>query len=243
MEKKRYYWLKLKDDFFHTKAIKKLRRQGNGYLLTLIYLKMQLRSLRSGGLLYFDGYETDFAAELALDLDEDEDAVRETIRFLEAQHLLEPQEQNAFLLTVVPDVTGTESESAERVRRHRERKALQCNEDVTPCNTEKEKEKREKREESESEAASPPAVLAMQKPTLAEVRAYCRERHYHTDPLRFYEYYEKSGWYCGNTPMKSWRSVLDGWEKEDAPQHPPKPHEEPWDMADEYLALANRFSV
>ena len=39
---KRYYWLKLKDDFFSSIKIKKLRKTEDGNLLTIIYLKMQL---------------------------------------------------------------------------------------------------------------------------------------------------------------------------------------------------------
>ena len=39
---KRYYWLKLPDDFFRQKPIKKLRRIAGGDTYTIIYLKMLL---------------------------------------------------------------------------------------------------------------------------------------------------------------------------------------------------------
>ena len=44
---KRYYWLKLKDDFFSSIKIKKLRKTEDGNLLTIIYLKMQLLSVKT----------------------------------------------------------------------------------------------------------------------------------------------------------------------------------------------------
>ena len=43
---KRYYWLKLMDDFFDSKRIKKLRKMAGGDTYTIIYLKMQLLSLK-----------------------------------------------------------------------------------------------------------------------------------------------------------------------------------------------------
>ena len=40
-ENRRYYWLKLKDDFFKDKKIKKLRQLAGGDTYTIIYLKLQ----------------------------------------------------------------------------------------------------------------------------------------------------------------------------------------------------------
>ena len=57
---KRYYWLKLKDDFFSSIKIKKLRKTEDGNLLTIIYLKMQLLSVKNGGTLSFEGVESSF---------------------------------------------------------------------------------------------------------------------------------------------------------------------------------------
>ena len=44
---KKYYWLKLKDDFFRDKKMKKLRNIAGGDTYTIIYLKMQLLSLKN----------------------------------------------------------------------------------------------------------------------------------------------------------------------------------------------------
>ena len=41
---KRYYWLKLKDDYLDSPKIKKLRKIAGGDTYTIIYLKMQLLS-------------------------------------------------------------------------------------------------------------------------------------------------------------------------------------------------------
>ena len=71
MAEKKYYWLKLKNDFFAQPRIKKLRRMAGGDTYTIIYLKMQLLSLENEGVIIFEGIEDDFIEELALTIDED----------------------------------------------------------------------------------------------------------------------------------------------------------------------------
>lgn len=46
---KRFWWLKLRDDFFDQAVIKKLRRMAGGDTYTIIYLKMQLLQDYPGG--------------------------------------------------------------------------------------------------------------------------------------------------------------------------------------------------
>lgn len=145
-EPKRYFWLKLHKDFFQRKEIKRLRKIAGGDTYTIIYLKMLLRSIMSEGKLYFDGLEEDFAAEVALDLDESEENVQITITYLLNSGLLEMRSDDEYYLPDTKNSTGCETAVAARVRRHREKqKALQCNADVTEvkhlCNGEIEKEK------------------------------------------------------------------------------------------------------
>lgn len=128
---KRYYWLKLPEDFFRQLPIKKLRRIAGGDTYTVIYLKMLLLSLKQDGRIYFEGVEENFSEELALELDEEEENVKVTVRFLLAHGLMKLVDETEYVLTQCSNMVGSESASTERVRRHRENKALQCNVDVT----------------------------------------------------------------------------------------------------------------
>lgn len=80
MAEKKYYWLKMTDQFFEDKAIKKLRKIAGGDTYTIIYLKMLLTAIKQGNKMYFEGIEDDFMEELALELDEDTDNVKVRIR-------------------------------------------------------------------------------------------------------------------------------------------------------------------
>lgn len=145
---KKYYWLKLKEDFFRQKEIKKLRRIAGGDTYTIIYLKLQLLSLKQEGVLVYEGTEENFVEQLSLEIDEDVDNIKMTLSFLIANKLLEEVEEDVFSLTKVAESIGRESDSAARVRKHRankkqlsEQNSLPCNAPVTNSNTEIEKEK------------------------------------------------------------------------------------------------------
>ena len=161
-KEKKYFWLKLREDFFRDKRIKKLRRIAGGDTYTIIYLKMQLLSLKESGLLLYEGIEDTFAEELATELDEDVENVTVTLNYLFRYGLLEEIDGERFLLPEAAKNIGKEGSSAERVRRHRAKKkadklpepsssnvleapkednALHCNDGVTKSNTEIEKEK------------------------------------------------------------------------------------------------------
>ena len=152
---KKYYWLKLNEGFFRDKKMKKLRRIAGGDTFTIIYLKMQLLSLKTGGKLIFEGVEENFVEEVALEIDEEPDNVAVTVRYLMSNGLLEEVETDNYILPQAIQSMGSESSSAERVRKHRAKKkaqlpepekpqplpapdgeALQCNTEVTNCNTE-----------------------------------------------------------------------------------------------------------
>lgn len=142
-ENKKYYWLKLKDDFFKSRKMKKLRKIAGGDIYTIIYLKLQLLSINNKGIIEFEGTDEDIYHQLALDIDEEIDDIKMTIAFCTTNDLIEFINDDVFL-SEVPALIGSESSSAKRVREHRKRQkalqcngqALQCNTDVTKCNTE-----------------------------------------------------------------------------------------------------------
>lgn len=122
MAEKRYYWLKLFDDFFTSKRIKKLRNLAGGDTYTIIYLKMQLKALKDEGYLYFDGVMSDFAEELALDIDEKPEDVKITIQYLLSVGLLETNNDDIYKLTYMERVIGSETAHTQRQREYIKRK-------------------------------------------------------------------------------------------------------------------------
>lgn len=160
MASKKYYWLKLKDDFFTTREIKKLRRIAGGDTYTIIYLKMQLLSIKKEGLLLYEGTEQNLTEQLALELDEDEDNVKMTIAFLQANKLIEQLSEDEYLLNRVPESIGSETGAAERMRKMREKRNIVTPQlpEVTKNYTEIEIERRD-RDREEIEEKTPNSLL------------------------------------------------------------------------------------
>lgn len=153
---KRYFWWRLRNDFFTQITIKKLRRSDNGDKKAIIYLQMILMTIRQDGYLRYDGIEDDISEEIALYLNEPVEVVQDTIEALKGMNLIEIVEDDFFLPEAQKGI-GSECSSAERVRRHRQKKALQSNTDVTgsngevtqllrTCNVEKSREENRKKE-------------------------------------------------------------------------------------------------
>ena len=137
-ETKKYYWLKLKKDFFAQKYIRALRKMQDGDSMVIICMKMLLASLDSEGRLLFENIADDPASEIALFIDEDETIVAKTLGLLVKMGVCELCDNGDVIMLEHEDLVGSESESAQRVRNHRKRRALQCNKNVT---TEIEKDK------------------------------------------------------------------------------------------------------
>ena len=154
-DNKKYYWLKLKEDFFEEKQIRYLRKLPDGDKLVIAYLKMQLKSLRTEGFIKYDQIMPSNEEELAMILDEDINIIKLMLQALIKVKAIEVLDDGSFYLIAMQELVGKEGESAERVRQFRQRQkqlALQCNNAVTNCNTEIEIEKeKEIKKELETE--------------------------------------------------------------------------------------------
>ncbi len=131
---KKFYWIKLKEGFFEDKYIKALRVQNNGYRIITIYLSMQLKALKTDGLIQYSQLLPSYTEELALLLNEPSEAIEEALKILEHMKLIEIWDDKTVMLVARQEIieAGNEGNSAERVRKHREKqKSLQCNANVT----------------------------------------------------------------------------------------------------------------
>jgi hypothetical protein len=70
---------------------------------------------------------------------------------------------------------------------------------------------RANRSGKKTEAKEKPAPR-MEKPTLEEIKDYCREKGYNINAEGFYSYYESNGWKIGGrTAMKNWKAAVQSW--------------------------------
>ena len=152
-ENKRYYWLKLDENFFEDDTIAWLEEQENGKDYVIFYLKLALKSLKDDGrLIRYVGetlipYDVRALAKLT---NTSPDTVAVSMKTFLEIGLVSQLESGEIYLNQIEEMVGSETDVAKRVRKHRAKKALgggekkellQGNASETKSNTEKEKER------------------------------------------------------------------------------------------------------
>lgn len=232
MSEKKFYWLKLKKDFFKRHDIKIIEDMENGKDYILFYLKLLCESLDHNGSLRFSDTIPYNEKMLSTITGTNIDIVRSAMKVFTGLEMIEILDDQTIYMREVEKMIGGESDSAERVRRHRALKqgqSLQCNAPVTICNEEIEididRELDKEQEVSADESADTPRKgneKRFKKPTVEEVATYCKERNNNVDPQRFWNFYEAKGWKIGKSPMKDWKACVRTWEKDEQSKPPKK---------------------
>lgn len=157
---KRFWWLKISEDFFNAKEIKFLRKVAGGDTFALIYQRMMILSLNTGGKLYFENIGNTFAEEIAVELDEEVKNVEMTLNYLKGKGLIDFGESDSTLeFKQVPSLIGTETNWARYKNQARE-KELKELENVQSMSNHKEQEQyKELDSEKDIEQKSDVSVL------------------------------------------------------------------------------------
>lgn len=135
-QNKKYYWLKFKIDFFSDIRLLKLRSVAGGDTYIVIFLKLMLLSVKNEGIVIYEGVFPTLAEELSYSLREEAKNIQVVLDFSISHGMIE-ENKNQYLIPYASDNIGSETESAERVRKHRAKSnALHCNSYETKCNTE-----------------------------------------------------------------------------------------------------------
>mgnify|MGYP002507220483 CR=1 FL=1 len=143
---KRFWWLKISEDFFNAKEIKFLRKVAGGDTFALIYQRMMILSLNTGGKLYFENIGNTFAEEIAVELDEEVKNVEMTLNYLKGKGLIDFGESDSTLeFKQVPSLIGTETNWARYKNQARE-KELKELENVQSMSNYKEQEQEQDKE-------------------------------------------------------------------------------------------------
>ena len=132
-ENKKYYFLKLKEDFFDQREIVVLEGSKDGVLYVNILLKLYLKSLQHNGKLLLNEMTPLSAEMIALLTRHEIGTVERAMRAFMQLGLVEVLEDNTYYMPEIQEMTGKGSSDAERKARYRRLKA----EGNTPLLTDK----------------------------------------------------------------------------------------------------------
>lgn len=123
-ESKRYYWLKLKEDFFNTDTIAWLEEQETGSAYVLFYLKLCLLALKDNGVLirHVGKLSIPYDVKKLSDVTRtDVNTAAVALEVFEKIGLTEKSEDGAIRLPELVTMVGSESLAAKRKREQRKK--------------------------------------------------------------------------------------------------------------------------
>lgn len=147
MEDKKYYWIKLKTNFFDLPTIDWIMSQNNGCEYIVLYQMLCLKTANT------DGKLVSQIGEMLIPYDIEKiardtkyfsnDTIRVALELFKSLGLIYVSDDNTMTISNYGEMVGSETSSAKRVREWREKqKALQCNKNVTDNVTQEYRDKR-----------------------------------------------------------------------------------------------------
>lgn len=221
---KKYYYLRLKDNFFDSDELKILESMKDGYLYSNILLKLYLRSLKNDGKLVVNERIPYSADMLASVTGHQVGTIKQALSVFKDLGLIDVLDNGAIYMLDIQNFIGKGSSEADRKREYRQRietdrtnvqtNLRQISDKSTPeIEIELEKDIEIEKEIHSSAKSTTTKRKRFEKPTLSQITQYCLERNNNVNAEQFYDYYESNGWKVGKNAMKDWKACVRTWER------------------------------
>lgn len=227
-DNKKYYYLRLKDNFFDSDELKILESMKDGYLYSNILLKLYLRSLKNDGKLVVNERIPYNAEMLASVTGHQVGTIKQALSMFKELGLIEVLENGAIYMLDIQNFIGKGSTEADRQRLYdrrisderKQNKLTQsrnleeiCKKSTPEIEIELEKDIEIEKEIHSSAKSTTTKRKRFEKPTLSQITQYCLERNNNVNAEQFYDYYESNGWKVGKNAMKDWKACVRIWER------------------------------
>lgn len=223
-DNKKYYYLRLKDNFFDSDELKILESMKDGYLYSNILLKLYLRSLKNDGKLVVNDRIPYNAEMLASVTGHQIGTVKQALSIFKDLGLIDVLENGAIYMLDIQNFIGKGSSEADRKREYRQRietdrtnvqtNLRQISEKSPPeIEIELEKDIEIEKEIHSSAKSTTTKRKRFEKPSISDIKQYCIERNNNVNAEQFYDYYESNGWKVGKNSMKDWKAAVRTWER------------------------------
>lgn len=222
-DSKRYFWFKLKKDFFQQHQIKVLKSLPNGRLIGWIYLELLAESTsHNGELRYSETIPYDISS-LASVIDESREDLEKALEILDKLELIDVLEDQTIYMREVSKLLGSETGQTIRKREQKQQEGKNYP-DITPTlpkkyPRDKSIDTRDKSKEKDNtivlskEKNTTMATKRFVKPSISEIEEYVEVKGYEIIAQHFYDYYEANGWKVGKNPMKDWKATIRNWAR------------------------------
>ena len=206
----KFYWLKLKRDFFKRHDIRIIESMPEGHETVLFYLKLMLESVDHEGELRFSERTAYSPEMLATITDTDIDIVKVSLERLSDLGLIKINKKGTIVIDNVKSMVGFETKWAEKKRAWREQQNGQSEDNVLDMSSTCPRSVLGMSDKSKSKRQN---IYIFVPPTVEEVFEYCESRHNSINAQLFCDYYQSKNWQISNgCQMTDWKAAIRSWE-------------------------------
>lgn len=237
MSEGKYYWLKLRKDFFQRHDIRILSSMCGGETIVLFYLRLLCESVDHEGRLRFSDtipYTLDMIGALTGLKTED---AGDAIDILENLGLVVLESDGTYVLPKVKDMIGGQSASPEAIKKRRQRdnagtrsgqkgdtngtqtgqegdtSGTKCPERQSKSKSKRKSTEIETETETDKDRKTECDCLTPIPPSITEVNRYCDENGLSIDGEEFVNYFDAVDWTVDGEQVRNWKSLLWSWER------------------------------
>ena len=210
-DNKRFYWLKLKKDFFQQHQIKVLKSLPNGRLYALIYLELLAESTSHEGELRYSKMLPYDTVTLAAVIDEDKDNVEKAIETFVNLELVEILDDGTIFMREIDRLIGSETGQTIRKREARIAQSGKSGVNLTLENRVKSIELREKEIYKEKHKYGEYKNVLLSDEELSKLKEEFPD---------WQNRIERVSSYCASTgkSYKNYLATIRNWARKDQPQ-------------------------
>ena len=215
----KFYWLKLKRDFFKRHDILYIRSRPDGDRIALFYLMLMTESVDHDGELRFSEalpYTPELLSAITIMPIE---LIERSIELFKEIGLIKISDDGTIVLDKVKTMIGSavDNDNANRQRRYRASRSnvsvTKNNASVTECVTKNNESKSKRKSKSKSKSKRQNNKYIFVAPSVDEVYEYCKSRNNTINPQLFVDYYQSKNWLVSNgCQMTDWKAAVRAWE-------------------------------
>lgn len=227
----KFYWLKLKRDFFKRHDVRIIEGMENGHEMVLFYLKMLCESVDHEGSLRFSEEVPYDDRMLASVTDTDLKVVESAMKELKRLGMVKVDKDGTIIMGGLESMLGSDTTWAEKKRQYREKKRTEEGQSEDNMRTirgqkedmsDKRKSKRleiekeielEKEEEIDNDKSLSLSSRIGEIPKLDDVIRFASKQKIDRviDCQQFFSFYQDLEWKIDGKPIRDWKALLMKW--------------------------------
>lgn len=221
---KRFYYLKMRFDFFERPEIMMIMSMENGPAIITLFIQMIGKAANRAGYLKFSDSEPYTADIISIVFRTTKDVATAALVALQRFHLIDILDDKTIVILNINDFVGSETVWAEKKRQQRDKKGTKKGQSkdnsgtMSPeCPIEIDRDIEKDRDidieiekEKEDDDLHGIDVVTHARDEIVE---FCQKNCPHIDPNGFFNYYERRGWTIKGERIDDWRSLAAAWEE------------------------------